>query len=559
MFDFDYFNKLGLNLYTASHVLNSFNSNESNILKSPNIYWDEYKVRKQTSKDVDFLKEQESCGFGIVLGFNDIYSLDIDGYLDENLICNLLYILGLPLDYEWVIKSGSGIGFHIIFICSDLKTYEKKTIAYFAREHNRDFGKIEFKFEGNSILPMSLHETGNYYSFYNKFPKYIPREVSFDALKLIELHYCSYQTAYSQYGEYDFNEPDYDPTMKIDFIAPVDNDLDFIFTHVLRKRKFLVFSWHVKEINTTNFLNKKLYLVQLSLLMLDNNFNIVLRKNYNYVDNVNSYGKVDDFISLDISNKIISGNKSAILQEISTYIELVNSIVIFDEKEIDTVRSEINNITSKRHSNLKYLNNYGSHRHREDHKLVTFSTPEFTELNYFFEKKFNRRISSNSSLIKAYYLYYLLLDKEKIPFKSDKITQNELWETKTLHNLLTGEKEDFFKNNIDHIKAYLKENYGYKSGSINSFIENKDSNFPGNFDDLINIVKDIKLQKRKEAQERIDYLEELRANYDPSEDKSYDRSRELERDNFDALTDGQYGSFERFNGDYDSLRDSMGL
>lgn len=47
------------------------------------------------------------------------------------------------------------------------------------------------------------------------------------------------------------------------------------------------------------------------------------------------------------------------------------------------------------------------------------------------------------------------------------------------------------------------------------------------------------------------------------EDYSYDSgdyySRDdAERDTFDALTDGQYGDYDDFNGDMDSLRDAMG-
>ena len=47
------------------------------------------------------------------------------------------------------------------------------------------------------------------------------------------------------------------------------------------------------------------------------------------------------------------------------------------------------------------------------------------------------------------------------------------------------------------------------------------------------------------------------------EDDSYDSgdyySRDdAERDTFDALTDGQYGDYDDFNGDTDSLRDAMG-
>ncbi len=44
--------------------------------------------------------------------------------------------------------------------------------------------------------------------------------------------------------------------------------------------------------------------------------------------------------------------------------------------------------------------------------------------------------------------------------------------------------------------------------------------------------------------------------YDDHE-PSYSR-RDAERDTFDALTDGQYGDYDDFGGDMDSLRDALG-
>lgn len=539
MFNFEYFNNLGLNLYTASHIKNIFNSNEANMLKCPNINWEKYKNIKQEPNDISFLKEQQSCGFGIILGFNNIYSLDIDGYLDETIIYNLLYILELPLDYEWVIKSGSGIGFHIIFSCSDLKDYEDKTLAYFARYENRDFAKLEFKFQGHSILPYSLHETGNYYDFYNKIPKHSPKEVKFENLKLIELHYCSLQTTQSDYG--------YGGSMEINFIAPKDIEFDFIFKHELRKDKSLIIAGDVKKINNTIFSDKPTYLIQLSLLMLDENYNIVFRKTFSYADDLNIFNLEDDLISQEIANKLISGTKNETLNQISNYIELVNNVIVFNKEFITKLTSEIETLKSNRNSNLHYIQRGELRYSNREQELFSFSENEDVELDYIFKKKFNRRINLNSALLKAYALYFLFLDREDISCESKKITPNELWEIKVVHDLIQGENETFFKKKLEIIQSYLTRNYHYKSGSIRDFIEKNEFYVIGNYDNWFSAIEYIVEQEKPKTYN----------NFEPDYDQAYDR-REIERDNFDALSDGQYGDFDNFSGDFDSLRDSMG-
>ncbi len=543
MFNFEYFNNLGLNLYTSSHVKNVFNSNEANMLKCPNINWEKYKNIKQEPNDISFLKEQQSCGFGIILGFNNIYSLDIDGYLDETIIYNLLYILELPSDYEWVIKSGSGIGFHIIFSCSNLKEYEDRTIAYFARYENRDFAKLEFKFQGHSILPHSLHETGNYYSFYHKIPKHGPKEVQFENLKIIELHYCSFQTAMS---EYDCDE-DGVHSMKIDFVAPNDNDPDFIFKRTLRENKSLIITSDAKKISNTLLSDKPLYLIQMSLLMLDLNYNIVFRKNFSYVDNLDIFNLENDIISTEVANTVISGTKNETLNQISNYIELVDNVIVFNKEFITKLTSEIETLESNRNSNLHYIQRNEFRYSNRKQELFSFSENEDVELDYIFKKKFNRRINLNSALLKAYALYFLFLDREDISCESKKITPNELWEIKVVHDLIQGENETFFKKNLKIIQSYLTRNYHYKNGSIRDFIETNEFYVNGNYDNWFSAIEYIVEEEKPKTYN----------NFEPDYDQAYDR-REIDRDNFDALSDGQYGDFDNFSGDFDSLRDSMG-
>ncbi len=47
------------------------------------------------------------------------------------------------------------------------------------------------------------------------------------------------------------------------------------------------------------------------------------------------------------------------------------------------------------------------------------------------------------------------------------------------------------------------------------------------------------------------------SNYLDEDDDNY-RNHDYDRDTFNALTDGQYGDYDDFDGDFDSLMDGMG-
>ncbi len=66
--------------------------------------------------------------------------------------------------------------------------------------------------------------------------------------------------------------------------------------------------------------------------------------------------------------------------------------------------------------------------------------------------------------------------------------------------------------------------------------------------------------KLDEQEAEYDEAAEAKANRYRHDDDGYESysSRDADRDTFDALTDGQYGSYDDFGGDMDSLRDAMG-
>lgn len=145
---------------------------------------------------------------GLVLGFHQYRAIDVDGvqpyvleaFYGKNgfdvFINQFLEILGLPSDYAWVVYSGSGKGFHIIFKADDIDD----NIDFLAFEPNDDynngyvdwiFTRLELRWSDHLILPPSLHPSANRYRFRNNaLPLDYPKTVSIGEIDDLIIHYC---------------------------------------------------------------------------------------------------------------------------------------------------------------------------------------------------------------------------------------------------------------------------------------------------------------------------------------------------------------------------------
>lgn len=65
-------------------------------------------------------------------------------------------------------------------------------------------------------------------------------------------------------------------------------------------------------------------------------------------------------------------------------------------------------------------------------------------------------------------------------------------------------------------------------------------------------------EKEHRLQAELAREQEAEDDYDSYDSGDYYSHDDADRDTFDALTDGQYGDYDDFNGDFDSLRDAMG-
>lgn len=175
-----YYYTLGYNVSCIGFL--STNEIISVDLKNPYHEWQKLAIKRQSVSDFLSYDWENALGVGAILGYNDYRVLDIDKCSSIDFISEILDILSLPHDYEWVVKSGSHNGFHIHFQCpaNDFFPDNGKVKVFFPNsKYESVFQKIEFRFHNHIVLPPSLHCSSQHYSFLNvNFPKNVPSLVS---------------------------------------------------------------------------------------------------------------------------------------------------------------------------------------------------------------------------------------------------------------------------------------------------------------------------------------------------------------------------------------------
>ena len=186
--------------------------------------WKRFCKEKQSLDYILNWNWKDGAGLGIILGYNQYRALDIDiantklfekiypnrginGLIDE-----MLDILHLPLDYPWVVRSGSGCGFHIIFKCEDSQaTADIDTISYspndyYAELTEEKFIRVELRWNAHLVLPPSLHTGGYHYKFRNEsLPISSPSHINLSSIEELVYKYCSEITYYPlSYNGIDF-------------------------------------------------------------------------------------------------------------------------------------------------------------------------------------------------------------------------------------------------------------------------------------------------------------------------------------------------------------------
>lgn len=186
----NHFYNLGLNITCITNYVTQNNFYDANILKGPYHEWTHLKDIRQTPDELQNLDWDNSVGMGTVAGFDKLHVLDIDGCSNYNFVEDILKIIGLPKQYEWVVKTGSLDGYHIYFYSDFLGNIEVDQVAT-SYQPNLDntglFEKMELLWGTHVVLPNSIHKSGSKYAFTNcKFPKEKPKYIDINKFKIIE-------------------------------------------------------------------------------------------------------------------------------------------------------------------------------------------------------------------------------------------------------------------------------------------------------------------------------------------------------------------------------------
>ncbi len=176
----------GLNISCITNVENKYNKNSRSFFKTPSHKWKHLFEDKQTDEEFENYEWYDSVGVGTFTKFDYLCCIDIDGCNDYNFIAKILKKLNLPVNYQWVVKSGSNFGFHIYFKCYRPSFIEEDTVVSSFPPRNEFegfFEKIEFLWETHCVLPPSIHGSGHRYKFQNvKFPLNPPIYINEDSL-----------------------------------------------------------------------------------------------------------------------------------------------------------------------------------------------------------------------------------------------------------------------------------------------------------------------------------------------------------------------------------------
>ena len=146
--------------------------------KRPAHKWQQWQAERQTRAELDALPWHAAAAVGVVNGSGDFRVFDIDAVKDgdgapvgpvpESVVIELLIALGLPDDYQWSYRSGSGAGWGVVIRCAEALPDGLPAgagVIIGAPADGRNFGQLELRWSSGQTVIDGAHPTGPGYQW----------------------------------------------------------------------------------------------------------------------------------------------------------------------------------------------------------------------------------------------------------------------------------------------------------------------------------------------------------------------------------------------------------
>ncbi len=176
--------------FNVTHIVpkyNEVNKPNKNKFKAASNDYSNLHYNRQKFEDILSFNWEDATGVGAIMGFGNLRALDFDRCNDLGFISEVLSLLDLPIDYEWIARTGSGNGFHIYILAEqhNYPTRPERTKALKPNSKYKDkFYRVELRWNNHLVMPPSLSESNKFYEFVNyKVPLKKPHCVNNDSLE----------------------------------------------------------------------------------------------------------------------------------------------------------------------------------------------------------------------------------------------------------------------------------------------------------------------------------------------------------------------------------------
>lgn len=156
--------------------------------KSPLHPWQQWQGLRQTAADFESMPWNRAAAVGIINGFNGWRTFDIDApkdtagaplfAVDLGVLHAALRAIGLPDDYQWSFRSGSGAGYGFVIRCYEDLPWPVKGVYRGEPVEGFEFDHLELRWAFTQTVIHGAHPSGRSYHWRGGVPFVPPAERS---------------------------------------------------------------------------------------------------------------------------------------------------------------------------------------------------------------------------------------------------------------------------------------------------------------------------------------------------------------------------------------------